>query len=151
MKDGGTTTLAAADVTSETLAQEEAGARALHRIVIVGHVDHGKSTLIGRLLYDTGSLPPEHSFVGIEPGNVIITAMKKAEDDNGLIIRFYEFAGKETQVSLRLPPGAVRAVETNLMEKEEKAVEIGSNGLIQIPTRAYEIKTVKVQFAPPAK
>ena len=26
-------------------------------IVIVGHVDHGKSTLIGRLLYDTNSLP----------------------------------------------------------------------------------------------
>jgi bifunctional enzyme CysN/CysC/sulfate adenylyltransferase subunit 1 len=29
------------------------------RIVIVGHVDHGKSTLIGRLFYDTGSLPKE--------------------------------------------------------------------------------------------
>jgi bifunctional enzyme CysN/CysC len=27
------------------------------RIVIVGHVDHGKSTLVGRLLHDIGSLP----------------------------------------------------------------------------------------------
>ena len=27
------------------------------RIVIVGHVDHGKSTLIGRLLFDTDSVP----------------------------------------------------------------------------------------------
>ena len=31
--------------------------RPLVRIVIVGHVDHGKSTLIGRLLYETNSLP----------------------------------------------------------------------------------------------
>ncbi len=27
------------------------------KVVVVGHLDHGKSTLIGRLLYDTGSLP----------------------------------------------------------------------------------------------
>ena len=27
------------------------------KTVIVGHVDHGKSTLVGRLFFDTGSLP----------------------------------------------------------------------------------------------
>jgi len=31
--------------------------RELLRIVIVGHVDHGKSTLVGRILYETGALP----------------------------------------------------------------------------------------------
>ena len=35
----------------------QANAAEALRIVIVGHVDHGKSSLIGRLLHDTGSLP----------------------------------------------------------------------------------------------
>ncbi|TWJ19085.1 sulfate adenylyltransferase subunit 1 [Geobacter argillaceus] len=35
------------------------------KIVIVGHVDHGKSTLIGRLFFDTGSIP-ESRYLEIE-------------------------------------------------------------------------------------
>ena len=38
-------------------ASAPAAARALVRIVIVGEVDHGKSTLIGRLLHEAGGLP----------------------------------------------------------------------------------------------
>jgi bifunctional enzyme CysN/CysC len=38
-------------------ADQAAAAEESLRVVITGHVDHGKSTVIGRLLADTGSLP----------------------------------------------------------------------------------------------
>lgn len=59
MVSDGSTVLPQGHAKGEQLADlGRESARALHRIVIVGHVDHGKSTLIGRMLYDTDSLPP---------------------------------------------------------------------------------------------
>lgn len=56
--------LSADDIKDEDEARARA-AKDLMRIVIVGHVDHGKSTLVGRLFHDTGSLP-EGKFEAIK-------------------------------------------------------------------------------------
>ena len=93
-----------------------------------------------------GALPAAHSFVQAQPDNVIITALKKAEDDDALLLRFYEWAGKDSQVTIQLPPGAETAFETNLMEKPISSLPV-HNGAVTLHTKPYEIKTIKVQFS----
>ncbi|HZS49092.1 MAG TPA: alpha-mannosidase [Blastocatellia bacterium] len=94
-----------------------------------------------------GPLPTRYSFASIEPRNVIMTVVKKAEDDDALIFRFYEFAGRQTQVKIQLPDKAASALETNLMEKQGRPLTLGSNGReITVQTGPYEIKTVEVMF-----
>ncbi len=93
-----------------------------------------------------GTLPPEHSFLQVHPENVVLTAVKKAEDDDALILRFYEWAGKETDVRLQLPSGAQTASETDLMERATASLPV-RDGAVTVHTEPYEIKTVKVRFA----
>ncbi|MGA9985361.1 MAG: glycoside hydrolase family 38 C-terminal domain-containing protein [Acidobacteriaceae bacterium] len=94
----------------------------------------------------TGSLPAEHSFVAIRPEDVVLTAMKKAEDSNALIFHFYEWAGKGGSVALRVPPGATGAVETNLMEKPEGAALPLEGDHVTVHFRPYEIVAVRVDY-----
>ena len=97
-----------------------------------------------------GSWPQKRSFAAVEPDNVIVTALKKAEDSDDLVFRFYEFEGKATDVKLHLAEAAASAAETNLMEKHEKALTPAQNGReLSIPTGPYEIKTVAVSFPSP--
>src|SRR5436190_1812923 len=50
-----------------------------------------------------GSLPAQYSFLQVEPDNVLVTALKKVEDGNALIARYFEWAGKKTEVKLAFP------------------------------------------------
>ncbi len=96
-----------------------------------------------------GALPAKHAFARIDPGNVVLTVMKKAEDDAAVIFRFYEFEGKPAQVKLDLPEKAAKATEANLMEKREGAVQLAADGRsLTLAAKPYEIRTVAVTFAP---
>ncbi len=99
----------------------------------------------------TGVLPPAHSFVSVEPENLILTAMKKAEDSDALILRFYESAGRASSGTIHVPPGAASATVTNLMEHPEgQALPIKGSEEINVPARPYSIVSVQVQYPHPS-
>jgi len=93
-----------------------------------------------------GPLSAERSFVRVDADNVVLTAFKKSEDDNFLVLRFYEWAGKKADVELQLPPGAQSASETDLMERSIADLAVHNNA-VTVRTKPYEIKTLKVRFA----
>ena len=93
-----------------------------------------------------GSLPASHSFASVAPENVVLTAVKKAEDANGLIFRVYEWAGKETIAEFHVPPGATSATVTNLMETPEGNPLAVTGDVVKAPIHAYEILTIRVDY-----
>ena len=94
----------------------------------------------------TGSLPATHSFASVEDPNVILTAIKKAEDSNALVFRMYESTGTPTQVKLHIPPGALYAVESNLMEKVEGPHLPLASDTVTVPIKPYEILTLQIFY-----
>ncbi|MEO6966058.1 MAG: glycoside hydrolase family 38 C-terminal domain-containing protein, partial [Acidobacteriaceae bacterium] len=95
----------------------------------------------------TGTLPLEHSFIAINDPNVVLTAVKKAEDANGLILHFYEWAGKDSEVGIQVPPGATSATLTNLMEKPEgNPIPVTGTDQITVPIHPYDIMAVRIDY-----
>jgi alpha-mannosidase len=95
----------------------------------------------------SGSWGSERSFVSVDQDDVVLTAVKKTEDGDALLFRFYEWAGKNSEVRLTVPPGAAAATLTNLMEQPEGgALALSSDGKVTVPVHPYEIVSVRVNY-----
>jgi alpha-mannosidase len=97
----------------------------------------------------TGALPSSHSFVSVHPNNLVLTAMKKSEDGDALVLRFYEWAGERTTARINIPAGASTAMETNLMEQAvgySKARLSTSGAHVDIDVGPYSINTLRIDY-----
>jgi alpha-mannosidase len=93
-----------------------------------------------------GALPAEHSFASVGPENVVLTAVKKAEDANGLVFRVYEWAGKDATAEFHVPAGATGATVTNMQETPEGAALTVTGDVVKVPIHPYEILTIRVDY-----
>lgn len=71
--------------------------------------------------------------------DIIVESVKKAEDSDALIVRMYESKGTPAETALTVNRSVKEAYLVNLMEEEEKPVD-----LAHIPFHGFEIQTVKV-------
>ena len=93
-----------------------------------------------------GNLPQSLSFCRIDQPNVMLTAMKKAEDGKGLILRFHETEGVDTEVNITLPHLTIESVyKTNLVERNESILEPQGND-ITINLKSFGIETVRILY-----
>jgi alpha-mannosidase len=101
---------------------------------------------IESLDYDALQAKLEHSYVSVKQENVVLTALKKAEDSDGLIFRAYEWSGREEDLKIQVPPGATDATVVNLLEKPEGNPIPVVNGELNVPIHPYEILTIRVNY-----
>jgi alpha-mannosidase len=96
-----------------------------------------------------GMLGTKHSFADIKQDDVILTALKKSEDGDALLFRFYEWAGQTGDVQVTVPKGATAAQLTNLMEQPEGSpIQITNTDQVSVPVHPYEIVSLRVSYKP---
>jgi alpha-mannosidase len=92
------------------------------------------------------SAPPPSlpfTFISIDDPNLVLDTIKKAEDSDALILRFYECHGSrgKARISLGLPLKSVHL--SNILEDSDEAVpHLG--GVIELPYTPFQIITLKV-------
>jgi alpha-mannosidase len=92
----------------------------------------------------TGPFPPVQSFFRVEPGNIILSTLKKESDyfSRALILRLFETLGKETEAVIEFPY-PVTAKEANLIEWP--LAKIDSDGkMLRLKMKPFEIRTIRV-------
>jgi alpha-mannosidase len=101
---------------------------------------HFAAFLADRHLGEWGS---RRSFVEVSPANVEVSAIKRAEGTDGIIIRAYETDGRNTDVTLRVGFPVSRAWKATMEEKPLEALTV-REGVVALSLRGHEIATVLV-------
>ena len=94
-----------------------------------------------------GELPSEQSFLRVEPDTLLVSAVKKAEGDEALVVRLWNISSEGVRGKLKLHRPVNRAYEVNLLEREIGSLPVRGNE-VEFPVRGCEIKTIKLYLAP---
>ncbi len=95
-----------------------------------------------------GTLPLSASFAEIETKNINISAIKAAENGEGVVIRLYELAHKDTIAKINVQ-GIIDATEAYEVDTLERPIKDNTasikDGILSVHVKAYSNTTVLVK------
>ena len=105
--------------------------------------NHPLQPVIGALPRSDARLAEAESFFSMSEPNIIISTIKKCEDDDGIIVRCYDMEGKNSKVTLKMFKTHAAAEKTNLIEEEGRAVS-GAGNTVTLNIGHHAIETLKI-------
>ena len=87
------------------------------------------------------SLPPTYSFLALAADNVVVTALKKAEHDDSVVLRVVETGGSRAETPVEFLGRQCRFREVNLLEDPA-----GPSDEQTLRLKPYEIRTVRLRI-----
>ena len=75
------------------------------------------------------TLPEEKSFFEVSDDNIVVSAIKKCDDDDSVIVRLYDVEGKDSEVSINTFFSIVAAEHTDIIEENGKSIPVSRNRL----------------------
>lgn len=92
-----------------------------------------------------GTLPDAYSFVTCSQDNVVVEVVKKAEDEEAVIVRLYECFNRRTDVSLVFAEDIKSVCECDMLEADmDEWTPDGRK--VSFRMKPFEIKTLKLRF-----
>ncbi len=105
--------------------------------------NHPLIVLEGGVPAVNASLPEEKSFFAVSSGNVLISTIKKAEDDENVVLRCYELEGQDTPAVFNSFVPFSSAEWTNIIEEEGKSLPVKGQSF-DMKVGHYAIETLKL-------
>lgn len=90
-----------------------------------------------------GKLPESFSLVSCDRENIILDAVKKAENDDSMILRLYDSFNMRSTATIRVAPGFTRAWLCDMMERELEELPF-DGAAFTVPVKNFEILTIKL-------
>lgn len=88
-------------------------------------------------------LPESRGFLPVSAPGIILSTMKKAENDDTVILRVYDIEGKDTDAAVELFAPVKRAERTNLIEEEGVLLK-PHKGRLVLPIGHHAVETLKL-------